>query len=149
MAGRAETLIAGAVRLVVSAVFVYAGIGKALDPAGFATAVSHYRLVPEVIAAVVAAYLPWLEVVCGLGLWWRRTRLGAANLLLLLSLLFAAVIASALVRHLDIACGCFGSTSAGRSLLGFDLARSLVLALAAAYLLRVELSSPDWGAPAP
>ena len=149
MAGRTAKLIKGAVRLAVSAVFIYAGIRKALDPAAFATAIGHYRLVPYPVAAAVAAYLPWLEIACGFGLWWRWTRLGAANLLVLLSLLFALVLVSALARHLDIACGCFGPGASGRPLLVLDLARSLVLALAAGYLLREELAAPARGNPAP
>lgn len=140
MAGGAKFVIVRAVRLALGAVFVYAGVRKALDPAAFATAVRHYHLVPPLVAAAIAVYLPWLEVVCGAALGWRRARLGALNLLLLLCLLFAGVLTSALVRHLDIACGCFGGGAAGRIPLQVDLVRSLVLAGACVFLLWSELN---------
>lgn len=148
MAGGTKPVIVQAVRLALGLVFLYAGASKALDPAAFAAAVRHYQLVPPIVAGAVAVYLPWLEIVCGAALWYRRTRLGALNLLLLLCLLFAGVLTSALVRHLDIACGCFGAGAAGRFPLQVDLARSLVLASACVFLLWRELNPAaapeDW-----
>ncbi len=128
------------VRFALGAVFVYAGALKAAAPAAFASAVFHFRLLPYPAAVAVALYLPWLEMVCGVGLLWRRTRLGALNLLLGLTLVFCGALASAWYRHLDIACGCFGGAADGPGTLAFSLARSALLAVVSAYLLGEELA---------
>jgi putative oxidoreductase len=141
MARRTATLAAGAARLSVGAIFVVAGALKARDPAAFAVAVDHYRLLPYPAAVAVALYLPWLEIVCGAGVLWRRARLGALNLLLGLCVVFSGALASAWWRHLDIACGCFGADAGGRSALLLSLGRSLALGLVCGILLRCELQA--------
>ena len=125
-------------RIILAAVFVYAGAAKALDPAAFADAIDSYRLLPYPAAAALALYLPWLEIVAGLGVIWSRARLGALALLLVLCLVFAVVVASAWIRNLDIACGCFGGGAAGAAALRVSLIRSVTLALVAGTLLRFE-----------
>lgn len=139
MARSPATLITGAVRLAVAAVFIAAGALKARDPAAFATAVDHYRLLPHPAAAALALYLPWLEIVCGAGVLWARLRLGALNLLLGLCGMFAVALASAWWRHLDIACGCFGAGAGSRPALWLDLVRTLALGATCAVLLGREL----------
>jgi uncharacterized membrane protein YphA (DoxX/SURF4 family) len=121
--------------MVPAAVFLYAGGLKALDPAGFAIVIDKYRLLPYPVAAAIAVYLPWLEIVCGLGILWPRTRRGALALLLGLCLVFSGAIASAWIRGLDISCGCFGADETGRFPLVFSLTRSVSLALLCGWLL--------------
>lgn len=142
MARGATPVIERAARVALATVFVYAGALKALDPAAFALAVFHYRLLPYAAAAALALYLPWLEMVCGLGVIWSATRLGALNLLVGMSVVFAAAILSALWRHLDIACGCFGPGPAGSAALVVSLIRSLALILVSGGLLWRELRPP-------
>lgn len=142
MARGATPVIERAARVALATVFVYAGALKALDPAAFAEAVFHYRLLPYAAAAALALYLPWLEMVCGLGVIWSATRLGALNLLAGMSLMFAVAIFSALWRHLDIACGCFGAGPAGSTALAVSLIRSLALVLVSGGLLWRELRPP-------
>jgi uncharacterized membrane protein YphA (DoxX/SURF4 family) len=95
------------IRLALGGVFLYAGILKIADLVAVAGSVASYRILPFFGNYLVAAVIPWLEAICGLLLlagW--RTR-GAAAVVLLLNLLFIAVLASALLRGLDIDCGCF------------------------------------------
>jgi len=148
MARSPATLTAGVARVAVAAVFIAAGALKARDPAAFTTAVDHYRLVPYPVAAGLALYVPWLEITCGVAVLWARLRLGALNLLLGLCAMFAAALASAWWRHLDIACGCFGPGAGSRPALLLDLARALALGLACAVLLGRELRDlpPEAGA---
>lgn len=121
-------------RTALAAVFVYAGVVKALDPAAFGLAIDHYRLLPHPLAAIVAVYLPWVEIMGGASLFWPRVRLGALLLLLGLCLVFCAAVASALARGLDISCGCFGNGWESRPSLGLSLLRSMFLALIAWWL---------------
>ena len=139
MARRPISLAAGAARVGVAAVCLAAGGLKARDPAAFAAAIDHYRLLPYPAAAALALYLPWLEIVCGAAVLWSRWRLGALNLLLALCAVFSGALASAWGRQLDIACGCFGAGPAGRAALLFGLGRSVGLGLVCAALLAFEL----------
>jgi uncharacterized membrane protein YphA (DoxX/SURF4 family) len=131
----AETMMALVGRAILGAVFVYAGALKALDPAAFAAAVDGYRLLPSPVVAALALYLPWLEIACGLGLFWPPTRLGALSLLFALCLVFAVAIASAWIRDLDISCGCFGAGATGAAALRRSLLRAIALAFLSAGLL--------------
>jgi putative oxidoreductase len=136
MAQSYESLIHGMARTLLAAVFIYAGANKALDPVQFAEAIDRYRVVPWPFAAGMALYLPWLEIVAGVATFWGRLRLGALGIIGGLAWVFVAAIASALVRGLDITCGCFGNGE-GTSL-AFSLVRSLVLAGLGTYLWYCE-----------
>ena len=106
MSGKRETLIL-LVRLALGGVFLYAGALKIADLVAVAGSVASYQILPYFGNYLVAAVIPWLEAICGLLLiaGWRTK--GAAAVVLLLNLLFMTVLASALVRGLDIDCGCF------------------------------------------
>ena len=140
MAQGYQPLIHGTARTLLAAVFIYAGASKALDPAQFAEAIDHYRIVPWPLAAGLGLYLPWLEIVAGVAVFFGRLRLGALGIIAGLAWVFVAAIASALVRGLDITCGCFGNGEG--SSLTFSLVRSLVLAGLGSYLWYRELN-PD------
>jgi uncharacterized membrane protein YphA (DoxX/SURF4 family) len=88
-------------------VFLYAGGLKIADPAAFAGSVAAYKLIPTFGNYLVAATLPWVEVLCGLLLVaGYRVRAGA-TLILLMNLVFVVALTSAIIRGLDIDCGCF------------------------------------------
>lgn len=144
MAGSAKVgaVIAFACRIVVAAVFVYAGGVKVLDPAGFALAIDNYRLLPYPLAAMLAVYLPWAEIVCGASVLWPRVRCGGLAVLSGLCLIFAGAIVSAALRGLDIGCGCFGPEEISGVSPAIALLRDVVLLLLCAWLLRWEMRGP-------
>ena len=147
MAGSAKTgpLMALLARILLAAAFLYAGGIKVLEPSEFALAIDNYRLLPYPAAAALALYLPWLEIACALGLFWPRFHLGALAVLVGLCLVFGVAIASAVIRDLDIGCGCFGSDGGGRAALLFSLLRSAALALLGGWLLGRELRATEHG----
>ena len=98
-------------RLVIGGVFIWAGVVKALDPAGFAEDIEAYQLVPYTLSVAVALYLPWLEILCGLALISGCWIKGATINLTFLLLIFIAALLSAWLRGLDINCGCFSGTN--------------------------------------
>lgn len=116
-------------RLAVGGIFIWASLDKLAHPAAFAKAIHHYRLVPYPLLHPLALLLPAIEFVAGTALLagWRRR--GAAVLCLGMLLVFVAAIASALVRGLDISCGCF-DTDGGHGV-GLDLLWRDLLLLAA------------------
>ncbi|MGB8352791.1 MAG: MauE/DoxX family redox-associated membrane protein [Chthoniobacteraceae bacterium] len=104
-------MMSSALRLlavVVGAIFIYAGVLKALDPARFATDIGNFKLLPWHATVLLALYLPWLEIICGIALIFRQLYSGALLLLGFLCLVFLGALGLAKARGLDIACGCFG-----------------------------------------
>ena len=123
-------------RILLGVVFCYAGTAKALNPGQFAIDIDHYRLLPYFALAPLALYLPWLEIVSGAGIIIGPARRGALLVLLALNIVFTLVIGSALVRGLDITCGCFGAVFSLS--LPMSLARNLLLGAANLWLLYEE-----------
>ena len=93
-------------RLVLAGVFVMAALPKIDDPVTFAVAA--FRVIDLDLSAWVALFLPWLELVLGLGILIPSIRRSSAVLIGLLLFSFIALHASAWLRGLDISCGCFG-----------------------------------------
>ena len=119
-------------RITVGALFAYAGSLKVMNPGQFATDIEHYRLLPHLVIEPLAFYLPWLEIVSGAAVMLGPGRRGGLALLLALTLVFTTAIGSALARHLDISCGCFGSLDTQS--LGLSLGRDILLCLALLWL---------------
>jgi protein-disulfide isomerase/uncharacterized membrane protein YphA (DoxX/SURF4 family) len=100
--------LATAIRLLLSGVWLWAGIGKIGDPAASVRAVRAYRVLPEWLAKGVGYGLPYVEIgLAALLLLGLATRL-AAWVSAILLLVFLAGMISAAVRGLRIDCGCFG-----------------------------------------
>jgi putative oxidoreductase len=98
-----------AARLLLGAVFLYAGALKSQNLPAFADSIARYRLLPDLGNSLVAAVLPSVEFLAGLLLVVNRKVRPAAVVTALLTLVFAAALLSVLVRGLSIDCGCFGS----------------------------------------
>ena len=95
-------------RLALGGIFIYAGALKIADAQHFALDVHHFRLTPWTASVLIAVYLPWLEVLAGFALIFRRLPLGATLALSAMSAVFLVALTSAWARGLDISCGCFG-----------------------------------------
>jgi hypothetical protein len=99
-------------RLGLAALFVWTGVLKLQAPDAAHMAIFQYRLVSWEAAGVLATVIPMLELSAALGLLIPRLRLGGISLCMGLLLVFCGALATALVRNLDISCGCFGTTGA-------------------------------------
>lgn len=121
-------------RLFVGGGFFAAGLLKIIEPAQFAANIGNYRLLPHELVHLVAILLPWVEVVAGVfilsGVWVRP----AAMLIWMLTVVFFLAITSALVRGLNIECGCFG-TVGGRHIGLVNLAIDLFFMVGATLLV--------------
>ncbi|WP_404813576.1 MauE/DoxX family redox-associated membrane protein [Geomonas subterranea] len=107
MKGMRSPILPLALRVALGAVFIYAAIPKIADPVAFAGSVAAYRILPYFWSYLTAAVLPFLELVCGvLLICGIRVRSGAL-IIGMLNLVFMVALASAMIRGLDIDCGCF------------------------------------------
>jgi uncharacterized membrane protein YphA (DoxX/SURF4 family) len=102
--------LALAFRICIGILFLYAGIIKAGDPAGFAVAIGNYQILPQWAVNPAAIVLPWLEILLGitllLGFWIEGGSLVSA----VLFSVFSIALAFNLIRGLDISCGCFSAS---------------------------------------
>ncbi len=96
-------------RLALGAFFLYAGCVKAINPLAFSEAVRDFQIVGDPWVAWIALGLPIFEMVVGIGLMIDIVARGASTLTVVLSLGFLAIILSAMMRGLEIACQCLGS----------------------------------------
>ena len=101
-------------QVAIALVFVAAALGKISDPGAFAKQIHYFRLVPMGFENTIAIMLPWIELVAALALLMRAQPRSGALVTAGLMVLFVAVVAAALARGLDIECGCFGTSDAGR-----------------------------------
>ena len=123
-------LRAGAVwtaRLAVAGVFLAAAIPKLLDPVAFATDVANYQAFPYWSVNLIAGVVPLAELAAAVALLVPRSRKAAALTLAGMNVVFIALIASVLVRDVDIACGCFGKAEEADAIGWPTLVRDLVL----------------------
>jgi len=94
-------------RLALGVIFLIAGYEKIISPADFASSIRNYRIVPHLAVNIMAITMPWLEFFCGifliLGIFIRTS----AMLVSLMLVVFSIAIISAIIRGLDIDCGCF------------------------------------------
>ena len=95
-------------RLLVGAIFLWAGAEKILSPFDFSVAIYNYRLFPGPLIGIAASVLPWFEAIAGLCLLTGLKTKGAAAIMSLLLLVFVGLIIISAARGLDIHRGCFG-----------------------------------------
>jgi uncharacterized membrane protein YphA (DoxX/SURF4 family) len=131
-------------RLGLGALFIVAGTLKLRDPVAFASEITNYRLLSS-LAGYLAAGLPMVELVLGAALllapapWRRAAALASASLLAV----FTVAVAQVVARHINIDCGCFGSSSGPVD--GWTIARDVALLLGACALFALTpLTSSPW-----
>jgi putative oxidoreductase len=124
--------------------FVLAGATKAWDPAEFAREISRFQLVPWTLAVWIAIYLPWLEMLSGMLLLFRRFERGSLLIITFLLGVFTLALGSALIRGINIDCGCFGQALVSTGVL-FPLIRNMVLLLCSGALWIARRKSEKLG----
>jgi hypothetical protein len=96
-------------RGMLATIFVVAGALKVANSADFHSDLVAYQTgLPDSILRLIAVVLPWIEVLVGLALgadFWPET---IRFLVVGLNFGFVLVLGQALVRGLDLRCGCFG-----------------------------------------
>ena len=102
-------------RILLGVTFLYACYDKILHPEAFAEAVANYRMLPDALVGLAAVVLPWVELVCGLFLILGLFVRSSALIVSLMFIVFSIALSSAVLRGIDIDCGCFSVTRNGHS----------------------------------
>ena len=97
--------------LFIAGVFLYAGIIKFLSPQSFLRDIQAYRLPLGALAEIAAYYLPPLEMLAALSLFWRKTRASVLLIISFLLVMFLLGLLQAVARGFVVDCGCFGASS--------------------------------------
>ena len=94
-------------RIFVGLLFIVSSLDKIVDPAAFARSVSNYGLLSSWMPMVIATTLPWVELLCGFAMLFGIFLRGSSLLLSTMLVVFTLAVITALLRGLDISCGCF------------------------------------------
>jgi uncharacterized membrane protein YphA (DoxX/SURF4 family) len=116
-------------RLALGVILVYTGIVKSMDLSHTAQAIENYRLLPVEWVNFVALLMPMLEIIVGVCLIAGLLLDGALVITTGMFTVFLFAIVSALMRGLDIDCGCFG-TDIASPITPLTVLRNTVLLLA-------------------
>ncbi|MBI1933545.1 MAG: DoxX family membrane protein [Ignavibacteriales bacterium] len=96
-------------RLYLAVYFILSGLGKINNLEYFANSIENYRLFPLVLINILAITIPWIELISGslllLGVFVKENSIIIATLLFL----FTIAVFSAVIRNLNIDCGCHGT----------------------------------------
>jgi putative oxidoreductase len=144
-------LLRHAIALSLAAVFLYAAWFKIRDPNGFATDLRNYKHSPGWSVHPMAIVAPWWEVTAALAVLLPSWRRAGALLLAVMGVVFLVSVSQALIRGLDISCGCFGhteghATRAGIQTLSLDT-YIIVTGLYLAWRARRDLRAAPAGDP--
>lgn len=106
---QAKAVLLRSIGICIGVLLAATSVGHLLDPYRFLHSVLNYRLVSGVYAQWIAIFIPWAQIFAGIALIIGVCRKGALGMGALLFTVFFLAQFSALVRGLDINCGCFGS----------------------------------------
>lgn len=122
------------VRLFIGGMFIYASYYKIVEPISFAKSIWYYHLVPGYLINIVALVMPWLELLCGLGLILGIFYRGSVLWVNIMLLVFMIALATAVVRGISIDCGCFKASAAGT-----DSAKETLIRDVGLFILSLQL----------
>lgn len=125
--------------------FCLAGILKISDPIGFHADLLAYELpMPDLLSRLIAVAFPCLELICGVGLITGIWHECVSLLAVAMSSIFVLMLTQAMIRGLDLNCGCFGSARGlWINLPYIALLRACLMLWAAVWLQRRTHSIPS------
>jgi putative oxidoreductase len=137
-----------AVRILLGAIFIYAALLKIADPVAFAGSVAAYKILPYFASYLTAAVLPFVELTCGLLLVCGYRVRGGALIIGAMNLVFIIALSTAILRGLDIDCGCFKQGGA-KTTPWTALLRDAVFLAMTVFVLKVEARKSNDSTPSP
>lgn len=97
------------VRVLLGLVLLGAGVTKLSDPSAFSENLANYQLIPQETLGLLALFVSCLEILVGISLLCGYQSHASGLLSATLFAGFAGFTASALLRNLQVSCGCFNN----------------------------------------
>jgi hypothetical protein len=116
-----------AIRVILGGIMMYASIDKMANPADFAKIVHNYHVLPVQLVNLLAVFLPWIELFTGLFMVVGKWEKGAALIYSTLLIIFILGLSQALIRGLDISCGCFSVKPSSTSEVWLRIVEDIVM----------------------
>jgi uncharacterized membrane protein YphA (DoxX/SURF4 family) len=133
-----NTILILLVRIFLGGFFAVAGLDKITDPQAFTNSILQYKVVGQTLAMCTATVLPSLELLCGLSVLIGLYPRGSELLMTIMLVGFTVLVSSALLRGLDISCGCFSQDPAVSKIGYQKIAENCGLILLSVWLLSVQ-----------
>lgn len=96
-------------RIIFASLFIFSGGTKISVPEEFAVSISNYRLLPIELVNFFAIIIPWIEIMTGILLLFGFFVKENSFILTFLLGVFTIMVFIAMIRGLNIECGCFGT----------------------------------------
>ncbi|MCO6472839.1 MAG: DoxX family membrane protein [Melioribacteraceae bacterium] len=96
-------------RIIFASLFIFSGGTKISVPEEFAVSISNYRLLPIELVNFFAIIIPWIEIITGILLLFGFFVKENSFILTFLLGVFTIMVFIAMIRGLNIECGCFGT----------------------------------------
>ena len=126
-------------RMIIGAIFIYAGILKFQAPAAFADSIASFKILPNEVISIFVLGLPPFEIILGILLIIGRKLRPAALGILILTGIFGLALAQGILRGLEVDCGCFGNGKPSTFKSWLSLARDIILFFCVFVIYRREL----------
>ena len=112
-------------RIIVGGLFVYSSIEKIIDPLAFATIIHNYRITPPGMINLLTVVIPWMEFTAGVFLIFGVRIRASALAINLMLVFFTVILAITALRGINVACGCFSSSTAVKSNLALRIVEDI------------------------
>jgi uncharacterized membrane protein YphA (DoxX/SURF4 family) len=122
-------------RLILGALFIFASIDKIIHPLAFAQVIHYYRLTPPDLINLLALLFPWMELVAGLFLIIGYRVKSSSLIINILLVFFIVVLAITAFRGINVACGCFSTSTAVKSNLVLRIIEDIGMLLLGLHIL--------------
>lgn len=123
-------------RIVLGGLFVWASIDKMANPQDFLKVIHNYKVLPIQLENIMAIFLPWMEFLTGIFIISGKWLKGAWLLYTVMLFVFILALSQALIRGLDISCGCFSVQPSSTSTVWLRIIEDIVMLFFSIHLYR-------------
>jgi hypothetical protein len=119
---------------------MYASMDKLANMSDFAKIIQNYKLLPIELVNLLAIFLPWLEFIVGFCLVLGKFEKASLLLYSLMLIIFIIALSLALIRGLDISCGCFSVEPSSTSTVWVRIIEDIIMLF---FSVNLYLNLPD------
>ena len=119
---------------------MYASMDKLANMSDFAKIIQNYKLLPVELVNLLAIFLPWLEFIVGFCLVLGKFEKASLLLYSLMLIIFIIALSLALIRGLDISCGCFSVEPSSTSTVWVRIIEDIIMLF---FSVNLYLNLPD------